>query len=162
MVHHVPNRLRDESERDAIGKPPPRQRRDELMTHADFEQWLERYRAAWATDDPQQIGALFTEDATYAPRPFGEPWTGRDSIVAQWIELGDSKNAWQFESEIVAVDGDTGVVRCLTTYPAHDSEPEEVYSNIWVVRLAPDGRARSFAEWWVQLPDRQAAQVVAR
>jgi uncharacterized protein (TIGR02246 family) len=122
------------------------------MTRANLEDWLGRYRAAWTTDDPQQIGALFTEDATYAPRPFGEPWEGRDAIVAKWIELGDSTIPWEFESDIVAVDGDTGVVRGLTRYPAHDKEPEEVYSNIWVIKLAADGRARSFAEWWMERP----------
>jgi uncharacterized protein (TIGR02246 family) len=122
------------------------------MKRSDFEQWLERYQAAWASDDPQQIGALFTEDATYAPRPFGEEWKGRDAIVANWIELGDSAIPWQFKGEVVAVEGDTGVVRGLTTYAAHGNEPEEVYSNIWVVRLSPDARARSFAEWWVQRP----------
>jgi uncharacterized protein (TIGR02246 family) len=122
------------------------------MDRSDVERWLDGYLRAWKTDDAEDIAALFTEDATYAPRPFGKAWEGRDAIVANWIELGDSKNAWQFESEIVAVDGDTGVVRGLTTYAAHDNEPEEVYSNIWVIRLSPDGRARSFAEWWVQLP----------
>jgi uncharacterized protein (TIGR02246 family) len=122
------------------------------VTRKNFEEWLERYRAAWATDDPEQIGALFTEDAVYAPRPYGEPWEGRDTIVAKWIELGDSNVVWQFQGEVLAVEGDTGVVRGLTSYAAHDTEPEEVYSNIWVVKLAPDGRATSFAEWWVQLP----------
>ena len=122
------------------------------MTRTDLEEWLERYRSAWKTDDPQQIGDLFTEDAVYAPRPFGEPWKGRDEIVTKWIELGDSGTSWQFESEVIVVEGDTGVVRGLTTYPAHDNEPEAVYSNIWVVKLASDGRARSFGEWWVELP----------
>ena len=74
-------------------------------------------------------------------------------IVAKWIERSDSQAAWQFESDILAVEGETGVVAGLTTYPAHDDEPEAVYSNIWVIRLAPDGRASSFAEWWVQRPD---------
>ena len=122
------------------------------MTRADFEQWLQRYRTAWATDDPQEIGALFTEDAVYSPWPFSKPWAGRERIVAKWVERGDSKNPWQFESEVVAVDGDTGVVKGLTTYPAHDDQPEDAYSNIWVIRLEPDGRARSFAEWWIQRP----------
>jgi ketosteroid isomerase-like protein len=122
------------------------------MTRTDFEAWLERYRAAWKTDDPQQIADLFTEDAVYAPRPFGEPWKGRDEIVAKWIELGDSGTPWQFESEVLAVEGETGVVRGLTTYPAHENEPEKVYSNIWVIRLAADGRATSFSEWWVEQP----------
>jgi hypothetical protein len=122
------------------------------MTRADFEQWLERYRAAWTTDDPQQIGDLFTEEATYSPWPFSKPWEGREAIVAKWIERGDSKDPWRFESDLLAVEGDTGVVKGLTTYPAHDDEAEDAYSNIWVIRLEPDGRARSFAEWWIQRP----------
>jgi uncharacterized protein (TIGR02246 family) len=126
------------------------------MTRTDFDNWLDGYRQAWRTDDPEQIGALFTEDATYSPSPFSEPWRGREAIVANWIERGDSQAAWQFESELLAVDGETAVVRGLTTYPAHDEEPEGVYSNIWVINLAQDGRARSFAEWWVQRPVRDA------
>lgn len=123
------------------------------MTRTDFENWLEAYRQAWRTDDPDQIGALFAEDATYAPWPFGKPWQGREAIVAKWVERGDSKAAWQFESELLAVDGDTGVIRGQTTYPAADDQPEAVFSNIWVIRLAADGRVSSFAEWWVQRPE---------
>ena len=122
------------------------------MTRADFEHWLEGYQRAWTTDDPVEIGGLFTEDAAYSPWPFSKPWEGREAIVAKWVDRGDSRNPWHFESELLAVEGDTGVVRGLTTYPAHDAEPESVYSNIWVIRLAPDGRARSFAEWWVERP----------
>ena len=119
---------------------------------AAVEAWLAGYRKAWATDDPADIAALFTEDATYSPWPFSRSWEGRDAIVAKWIERGDAKDPWQFESEVLAVDGDTGVIRGLTTYPAHGDEAEDAYSNIWVIRLAPDGRASSFAEWWVQRP----------
>lgn len=119
---------------------------------AAIESWLSAYRHAWETDDPDDVAALFTEDATYSPWPFSKSWEGRDTIVAKWIERGDSKNPWRFESEVLAVDGDTSVIKGLTTYPAHDEEAEDAYSNIWVVQLAPDGRARSFAEWWVQRP----------
>jgi len=72
--------------------------------------------------------------------------------VAEWIDRGDAENEWRFESEILAVESETAVIRGLTTYPAHDDQPEGVYSNIWVVKLAADGRARSFAEWWVERP----------
>ncbi|MGZ6298947.1 MAG: YybH family protein [Candidatus Limnocylindria bacterium] len=119
---------------------------------AAVDAWLVAYRRAWQTDDPTEIAALFTDDATYLPWPFSNAWEGREAIVAKWIERGDSKAPWQFDSDVLAADGDTGVIQGLTTYPAHDDQPEDVYSNIWVIRLAPDGRARSFAEWWVQKP----------
>lgn len=123
------------------------------MSRADFEQWVDRYQAAWRTDDPRQIGALFTEDATYLTLPFREPWRGRDEIVKNWLAQGDSQNEWTFEGELLAAEGDTGVVQGLTTYAATDASPEAVYGNIWVVHLTPDGRASSFAEWWIQKPD---------
>src|SRR5512135_1855695 len=118
------------------------------MERSDLAAWLDAYRHAWTTDDPADIAALFTEEATYSPWPFSTPWIGRDVIVAKWIARGDSQRTWQFEHEILAVDGDTGVVRGLTTYPAQGDDPEGIYSNIWLIRLEPDGRAREFAEWW--------------
>jgi uncharacterized protein (TIGR02246 family) len=123
------------------------------MTRTDFERWLDRYQAAWKTDDPGQISALFTDDATYSTLPFREPKRGRDAIVAWWVAHADSQNDWSFEVERLVVDGEIGVVQGLTTYAAADGSPEAVYSNIWVISLAPDGRATAFAEWWVQRPD---------
>jgi uncharacterized protein (TIGR02246 family) len=122
------------------------------MNRTDLERWLDGYREAWRTDDPEQVAALFTEDATYLPSPFSKPWTGRQAIVERWIEHGDSQVEWQFESEILAVEDETGVVRGLTTYAATADGPETIYSNIWVIRLAADGRARSFTDWWVERP----------
>jgi len=127
------------------------------VTRADFEGWLERYQAAWKTDDPGQIAALFSEDATYSTLPFREPKRGRDAIVAWWISQGDSQNQWRFDRERLVVDGKTAVVQGLTTYASVDNQPEAVFSNIWLIRLDPDGCANSFAEWWIQRPDRPSA-----
>ena len=126
------------------------------MTRADVEHWLDRYRHAWSTDDPKDIAALFTEDATYSPYPWprGErTWHGRDTIIEKWIGHGDAKAKWHFEHRIVAVDADTAVIEGWTTYaPTTETPYEDAYANIWVIRFADDGRALSFAEWWVQRP----------
>lgn len=129
------------------------------MSAADrtaFEDWVAAYRRAWETDDPADIAALFTEDATYSPAPFSESWRGRDAIVDEWIMRGDAAALPAFEHEIVAADGPVGVIRGLTTYHATDTTPETVYGNLWIVNLAPDGRASSFAEWWIQRPEKKA------
>jgi len=119
---------------------------------AAVEGWLRGYRRAWASDDPDEIRALFTDDAAYLTSPFAKPWSGRDAIVEHWIKGGDSGAKWHFEQEIVAVEDGTAAVRGLTTYEATDQEPEKVYANLWIIVLAPDGRARSFEEFWMAKP----------
>jgi len=126
------------------------------MSRADVEHWVAGYRQAWKSDDPEQIGGLFTDDATYLPSPFSTPWEGRDAIVAEWIRRGDSGVEWAFEHAVIAADGSVGVIRGLTTYAATDKTPQTVYGNIWIVTLAADGRATSFTDWWIQRPEPKA------
>jgi uncharacterized protein (TIGR02246 family) len=132
------------------------------MDRAGVEHWMEGYLRAWRSDDPDEIAALFTEDAAYAPFPWPRKgvrfWEGRDLIVEKWLGHGDSKVDWRFDHTILAVEGDTAVIEGWTTYPPTDDEPEEAYANIWLVRFADDGRAREFAEWWVERPTEQPSE----
>jgi hypothetical protein len=47
-------------------------------------------------------------------------------------------------SEVVAVDGDTAVVRVEVFY--EDATRHE-YRDLWVMRFAADGRCRAYEEW---------------
>jgi hypothetical protein len=47
---------------------------------------------------------------------------------------------------VLAVAGDLGFVRGWTTYTE-----ESDYSNLWVIRLAADGRCSEFVEWWMEV-----------
>ncbi len=47
---------------------------------------------------------------------------------------------------MLAVAGDLGFVRGWTTYPGQDPP---AYSNLWMIRLTPEGRASEFTEWWI-------------
>ena len=126
------------------------------MDRRDVESWVAAYRRAWETDAPDDIAGLFTEDAAYSPFPWprgARQWQGRDKIVEKWIGRGDSKIGWRFDYEILAVEGDTAVIEGWTSYDRGEGEAwEEAYANVWLVRFTPDGRAREFAEWWVQKP----------
>ncbi len=49
-----------------------------------FRAWLEGYFGAWASNEPEQVAALFARDAVYSYGPFREPTHGREAIVADW------------------------------------------------------------------------------
>ena len=118
------------------------------MTDNDaITRWVEGYERAWKSNEPADIRAIFTEDAEYRTRPHRAPWRGQDEIVAKWIENADGPDEVTFEWEPVLVSAETAVVRGKTDY-ADDS----IYHNLWVVQLAPDGRASSFTEWWMEEP----------
>jgi ketosteroid isomerase-like protein len=120
------------------------------MKPGDLDSWVDRYVTAWRSNDSEDIGSLFTEDARYYTAPFREPWVGRDVIVAGWIDRKDEPGQWEFRHEILGADGDVGFVRGWTRYAPTDQEPQTDYSNLWIIRLEPDGRCSEFTEWWME------------
>lgn len=112
-----------------------------------IRQWMEKYIAAWTTNEPDDIRALFTEDAVYATRPYDpDAWRGRDQIVEKWIASADEPEDWRFEWSVLGTDGDLAFVQGRTTYL--NDRPS--YENLWVIRLGPDGRASAFTEWFME------------
>ncbi len=114
------------------------------MEQDQVDEWLQGYLRAWDTNDPEDIGRLFTDDARYFTAPHREPWTGRDAIVEGWIGRKDEPGTWTFRYDILSTAGDLAFVRGWTGYR---DEPD--YSNLWVIRLTDDGRCSEFTEWWM-------------
>jgi ketosteroid isomerase-like protein len=105
--------------------------------------WMTAYRKAWESNDPADIGALFTDDAVYYKEPFTEPLRGRDAIIAMWHEHQDAAGTFTFTWKPFSVTETQAFVQGETGYATVR------YSNLWVIRLAPDGRATEFTEWWM-------------
>jgi uncharacterized protein (TIGR02246 family) len=117
------------------------------MTDLDaLSQWVEGYVRAWNSNDPDDIGRLFTDDASYATAPFNPPWVGRAAIVAGWLAHRDEAGETTFEWEPISLTDEVAVIKGTTRYPGC------TYGNIWVIRLARDGRCREFSEWWMEYP----------
>ena len=108
--------------------------------------WVDGYVRAWNSNDPGDIRSLFTGDAEYFTAPFRPPWRGADEIVAGWLERQDQPGEASFVWGPVALTDEVAVVTGTTTYP------DETFSNLWLIRLAPDGRCRQFTEWWMEHP----------
>jgi ketosteroid isomerase-like protein len=113
-----------------------------------FAAWVERYLVAWDSNDPDDIAALFSEDALYFTLPTREPWRGRKAIVREWLDRKDeSGDWWTFKYEVIARDGDLGIVRGVTEYATDEGAFVE---NLWEVTLDNEDRATRFVEWWIQ------------
>ena len=54
----------------------------------------------------------------------------------------DQPGQWWFRWEVIGVDDDLAFVRGWTDYP-HEGE---TYHNLWVIRLAAEGRSSEFTE----------------
>ena len=121
------------------------------LTKERVTTWLAAYVRAWETYDPDTIGDLFTEDATYQYHPFDEPVRGRGAIVESWFEEGrrDEPGTYEGEYQPIAVDGDLAVANGRSRYFKDASKAQVVgeYDNIFVIRLDDQGRCRSFQEW---------------
>jgi len=123
------------------------------MDNGKVEAWLEAYREAWKTNDPERVGALFAEDARYLTSPFDDPWEGRAQIVESWTEETDEDEEFELQSEVLATNDRRAVVRCRVIYWNPDrSETQEEFSTIWLIDFDAEDRCREFTEWYMERP----------
>ncbi len=111
-----------------------------------LDQWMDGYVLAWSSNDRTHIEALFTPDAVYDPQTADGEWDGIDEIVAQWQEIGDSEDNWDFEWMPLVETDDLAVITGRTNY----FEPPASYRNLFVIRFDDSGRCRDFTEWYIE------------
>ena len=122
------------------------------MTHAELQDWLDRYVSAWRANERGPIEELFTDDAVYRYRPYGvdeHASVGREAIVESWLAEQDAPDSWSAEYRPFAVDGDRAVATGWSRYLATEDQPERTYHNVFLMRFAPDGRCSEFTELYM-------------
>ncbi len=119
--------------------------------------WLEAYVQAWKTYDPQAIGALFSEDATYAYDPFDEPVRGREAIVASWLENRDTPGTYDAHYEPIMIEGDRALANGRSFYFEADGVTRKAeWNNIFLLRFDEQGRCTEYREWYMRRPNDNA------
>jgi uncharacterized protein (TIGR02246 family) len=118
---------------------------DRGVSRDDVRRWVDRYQRAWRTAGTATLADLFTEDATYLVSPWAEPLRGLAAIGELWeAERDGPDEAFTMRSEVVAVEGDTAVVRAEVDYDVGRSGP---WRDLWVLRFDEAGLCRGFEEW---------------
>jgi hypothetical protein len=134
------------------------------LDRAQLNEWINAYERAWRTPGTEILAELFTEDASYSTAPYEEPHRGLESIGEMWEEerIGPDE-AFEMTSEVLAVEGDTGVARVTVDYRrATDADgrvhrQQKEYLDLWVVRLDEDGLCSHFEEWPFWPPGQEGA-----
>ena len=115
--------------------------------------WVDAYERAWRAPGTAALAGIFTPGASYRQGPYDEPVTGLAAIGVLWeAEREGPGEVFGMTSDVIAVDGDTAVVRVEVSY----GDPvRQEYRDLWIVRFAADGRCASFEEWpfWPEEPD---------
>jgi hypothetical protein len=121
------------------------------VERARLSTWIDAYERAWRTPGTDWLAYLFTPDAIYSMGPFEETQHGLDAISELWERERESPaEVFRMESEIVAMEGDTGVVRVEVWY----GDPvKEHFRDLWIVRLDEHGLCTAFEEWPFRPPD---------
>ena len=126
------------------------------MNRSDVQAWLDRYVDAWRSNDRAAIEALFAEDAVYSYRPWDSDQhtvSGRDAIVDSWLEEPDAPGSWDAHYEPWAIEDDRAVAVGWSRYAATGDQPSRLYHNAYLLEFAPDGRCRSFHEFYMLKED---------
>jgi ketosteroid isomerase-like protein len=115
-----------------------------VVDRADVLRWVDAYERAWRTAGTDHLGELFAPDATYRPSPWAEPVTGPAALATFWEGARDGADEpFTMAREVVAVDGDVGVVRVAVEY----GRTGDRWRDLWIVRFGADGRCVAFEEW---------------
>jgi len=102
--------------------------------------WVDGYLRAWASNSPEDIAALFTEDAEYHESPFETEWIGRDEIVEGWRSRWDwQAGGWDFEWSIASISGATATVIGVGRYKKLGD-----FDNTWTVTFGSSGLCSRF------------------
>jgi hypothetical protein len=117
--------------------------------------WLDGYVKAWLSYDRDAIGALFSEDATYAWHPWDtgpHVARGRAEIVKAWLNDKDKPGTYQAEYAPLAIDGNLAIATGRSRYFAKNGTLKREYYNCFVMQFDDDGQCTSFTEWYMKAP----------
>lgn len=110
-----------------------------------MEQWVADYERAWRSPGTDRLVELFTPDASYLVSPWADLIVGLHRLAPWWEAGRDGPDEpFAMGSEVVAVEGDTAVVRVSIDY---HQDPPSRWRDLWVTRFAADGRCAAFEEW---------------
>jgi ketosteroid isomerase-like protein len=118
------------------------------MDQTKFTDWLDAYKRAWETRDPEAAANLFTANATYQETPFEDPVRGREGIRDYWSDVTRYQEGIEFSYEVLATTETGGIAHWRSGFTRLTSNSAVELDGIFLVKLDADGKCTEFREWW--------------
>lgn len=112
----------------------------------NVQRWLDDYRNAWVSRDPEAAAAIFSEDATYQDQPYEEPYRGRAGVREYWTKVTTTQSDIQLEYGTPIIDGDRAAVEWWVTLK-NDGFELTLAGEFYLV-FDGDGLVRTLREYW--------------
>ncbi len=113
--------------------------------------WLEAYGRAWEEQDPEQVVALFSDDATYQETPFSEPLRGRAAIQEYWRRaVVQAQKQVQFGFEILAIRENLAFASWDSSFTRISTGKRVYLDGIFVLNFDDHNLCRELREWWMR------------
>lgn len=110
------------------------------------DEWVDEYRRAWETRDPDAAAALFTEDASYRSQIFEDPHRGTAGVTEYWTSVTEAQDDVTVRMGRPFTEGDRVAVEFWTTMQAGGSPL--TLAGCLLLEFAGDGRCRHLREYW--------------
>ena len=118
----------------------------QALTPAKVDAWLESYGNAWEMRDPDLAARIFAPDANYYEMPFAAPKAGRAGIREYWAGVTADQRDVQFESNVIAVNGNTGVAHWHAKFKLASNGATVELDGVFVLELDANGLCSSLRE----------------
>lgn len=113
-------------------------------------EWVDAYRVAWETRDPEAAASLFTSDASYREKIVEAPYHGRDGVRTYWSSVTASQDEVRVRMGRPFAAGDRVAVEFWTTMKV-DSEAATI-AGCLLLDFTDEWLCRRLREYWHFLP----------
>ena len=118
------------------------------LSEQQFEQWIEKYGAAWTAQDSARFSQLFEAEAIYYWTPFDDPKKGTEEIAAAFANAVGRQREIDFGARVLYVQANLGAAHWTCSFTRSTTGKRVHIDGIFVVQFSDHGKALSFREWW--------------
>jgi hypothetical protein len=122
--------------------------RTQVTLHAsEAKDFLDKYKRAWETRDPDLAASLFTRDTSYKENPFGEPIIGREAIHDYWAEATGRQEDIRFTVTNSLHSGYVLIAEWTCTYRDRATGKRKELAGMFFADFYGH-QVRAFREYW--------------